>query len=293
MKSATLELQALFDTGGPFCVANCYTITTKSGNVIRVTDADLDVVAGGFTFAKNGILIQREKITNVLGLESSTVSLTVMADDSILAPNGVPFIKAISDGFLDGATINVQKVFAADWSLMPRSIEPGELKGRLHMFEGVVRDTKTSTNEAKITVVSLAYKFDVMLPLNSFGPSCSNTLYDTKCGVNKASHVLNTTTDSAGATNFTFKVNSVTANYLLGTVEFTSGPNTGVKRTITGINVGTGFVTVSQPFPIQPSGENVTLYKGCDRKLTTCTTRFSNQANYRGFPYVPNPESIA
>ena len=95
MKSATPELQALFDTGGPFCIANCYTITTKSGSVIRVTDADIDVVAGGFTFLKNSILIQREKISNVLGLETSTISLTIMADDSVLTPTGQPFIQAI------------------------------------------------------------------------------------------------------------------------------------------------------------------------------------------------------
>lgn len=291
MKSATSELQALFDTGGPFCIANCYTITTKSGSVIRVTDADIDVLAGGFTFVKNGVLIQREKISNVVGLESSTISLTIMADDTILTPAGQPFIQAIGDGFLDGASVNVQKVFAADWSLMQQT---GSIpKGRLNMFDGVVRDAKISTNEAKVTVVSLAYKFDTMLPGNTYGPSCSNTLYDTKCGVNRASHNITTTTEAAGATNFSFVVDGVTADYLLGTIEFTSGPNAGVKRTITGINVGTELVTVSQPFPIQPSGEGVIIYKGCDRKLTTCTTRFANQANYRGFPYVPNPESIA
>lgn len=291
MKSATPELQALFDTGGPFCIANCYTITTKSGSVIRVTDADIDVVAGGFTFVKNSILIQREKISNVLGLETSTIALTIMADDSILTPTGQPFIQAIGNGFLDGAIISVQKVFAADWSLMQQT---GSIpKGRLSMFDGVVRDTKISTNEAKVTVVSLAYKFDTMLPGNAYGPSCSNTLYDTKCGVNKASHTMTTFSEGAMATNFSFVVYGITADYLLGTVEFTEGPNAGVKRTITGVNVSTEFITVSQPFPIQPTGEEVRVYKGCDRTLATCTARFANQANYRGFPYVPNPESIA
>ena len=292
MKAESGNLQALFDTGGPFCIANCYTIAPKSGSVIRVTDADVNVrTAGIFTWTKDGALIKRDKISNTLGLESSTISLTLMADDSILTSTGVPLIKAIGDGYLDGATIIVTKVFSADWASMP--ILTSTNKGWLLMFSGVIRDTKVSTNEAKIIVVSSAYKFETMLPLNSFGPSCSNILYDTKCGVNNASHTQTTTTDSAGATNFSFIVAGITADYLLGTVEFTAGPNINVKRTITGVDTGTGFITVSQPFPVQPAGETVRIYKGCDKKLTTCTTRFSNQSNFRGYPYVPNPESIA
>ena len=291
MKSASGKLQELFDTGGPFCIANCYTITPKLGPVIRVTDADVNVrTAGVFTWTKDGVLIKRDKISSTLGLESSTISLTLMADDSILNFTGTPLIKAIGDGYLDGASISVIKVFSADWSLMPITTID---KGWLSMFSGVIRDTKVSTNEAKITAVSLAYKFETMLPLNAFSPSCSNTLYDTKCTVNKASHNITAITEGVGATNFSFIVYGVTTDYLLGTVEFISGPNTGIKRTITGIDVGSELVTVSQPFPIQPAGEEVRIFKGCDKKLATCTTRFSNQLNFRGYPYVPNPESIA
>jgi uncharacterized phage protein (TIGR02218 family) len=157
----------------------------------------------------------------------------------------------------------------------------------------VVRDTKISTNEARITVVSASYKFETALPLNAFSPSCSNTLYDIKCGLFQGSHQMAALTGGPGDTNFKFTVYGITADYALGTVEFVEGPNLGVKRTIIEVDVPSETVTVSQPFPVQPSGEEVRVIKGCDRKLSTCTTRFANQLNFRGFPYVPNPESIA
>jgi uncharacterized phage protein (TIGR02218 family) len=297
MKQSGGNLQALFDAGGPLCIANCYSIVPKGSiQAIRITDADVSVRftgPGQPTFSKDGPLIKRDKISHVLGLESSTISLTLMADDTILTSAGVPYIKAIGDGFLDGASITVFKVFADDWSVMPLLWNASQPKGWVTMFSGVVRDTKISTNEAKITVVSLSYKFETALPLNAFSPSCSNTLYDTKCGLFQGSHQMSALTGGPGDTNFKFTVYGITADYALGTVEFVEGPNLGVKRTIIEVDVPSETVTVSQPFPVQPSGEEVRVIKGCDRKLSTCTTRFANQLNFRGFPYVPNPESIA
>ena len=36
------------------------------------------------------------------------------------------------------------------------------------------------------------------------------------------------------------------------------------------------------------AGANITLAPGCDRQGTTCRTRFSNYANFRGFEFMPS-----
>jgi hypothetical protein len=38
------------------------------------------------------------------------------------------------------------------------------------------------------------------------------------------------------------------------------------------------------------AGDNFVVYKGCDKTMTICQNRFSNLANFRGFPFVPPPE---
>ncbi len=38
-------------------------------------------------------------------------------------------------------------------------------------------------------------------------------------------------------------------------------------------------------------GDSFTAYQGCDHTLATCRSKFANEANFRGFPFVPTPEA--
>jgi hypothetical protein len=53
-----------------------------------------------------------------------------------------------------------------------------------------------------------------------------------------------------------------------------------------------GFRTLSR-IPLQSTptpGDTFTVYQGCDHTPGTCASKFSNLANFRGFPYVPPPQ---
>jgi uncharacterized phage protein (TIGR02218 family) len=77
--------------------------------------------------------------------------------------------------------------------------------------------------------------------------------------------------------------------YDQGTITFESGINVGVSRTVKQ-STGTGL-TLARPLDYLPSaGDSFVVYKGCDKTMATCQTRFSNLANFRGFPFVPPPE---
>jgi uncharacterized phage protein (TIGR02218 family) len=73
-------------------------------------------------------------------------------------------------------------------------------------------------------------------------------------------------------------------------VTFTSGGNTGVSATIK-LADATGLI-LTYPLPALPAlGDSFTAFQGCDHTLSTCRSKFANEANFRGFPFAPTPEA--
>lgn len=288
MKSVNANMTALLATNGPFFVADCYTIS--NGNITaRWTDCDRPVRLGSLvqTLYNVGPILSRSKTRTVLGLETSTMTVKLTAGPEILW-NGIPIIKAIRQGQLDGASINVQKCIAASYE----TIRSGGANAIL-MFIGIVADVDIVDLTATLNVVSRAYLFDEQLPRNSYSPSCIRTLYDVGCTVNKnAVSVNGTVTSSPDNTHFNSALGQAADYFALGTVQFTSGANSGLTRTVRSFSGGT--FSVSLPLPVQPSaGDTFTASPGCDKQKSTCSGKFSNESNFRGYPYVPSPESVA
>ena len=52
-------------------------------------------------------------------------------------------------------------------------------------------------------------------------------------------------------------------------------------------------VTVLSPFEDLAAGEVIEVFAGCDRSWATCGSKFTNQANFGGWPFWPtkNPYS--
>ncbi|MFM7655410.1 MAG: phage BR0599 family protein, partial [Paracoccaceae bacterium] len=40
------------------------------------------------------------------------------------------------------------------------------------------------------------------------------------------------------------------------------------------------------------AGDTIRLIAGCDRRATTCQTKFANFLNFRGFPHVPGEDYL-
>jgi uncharacterized phage protein (TIGR02218 family) len=103
---------------------------------------------------------------------------------------------------------------------------------------------------------------------------------------------------SAVTDNRRFTVGSVADAsdfFTYGEIEFTSGANDGIAREIKThtLSGGAAVLTLQEPFPFTVAvSDQATLTAGCDRKHTTCSTRFANIANFRGEPYVPGTGQI-
>ncbi|MBX3024942.1 phage BR0599 family protein [bacterium] len=77
-----------------------------------------------------------------------------------------------------------------------------------------------------------------------------------------------------------------------GVLEMLSGDNVYVRRGIRA-HTGGGILELTQPLPYEPAVRDIfRAVPGCDKTWETCGSRFANQARYRGFPYLPTPDSI-
>ena len=78
----------------------------------------------------------------------------------------------------------------------------------------------------------------------------------------------------------------------LGALEFEEGDNNGLVREIVDWTQSNSQVQFFLRFPFTPVvGQRVRLYRGCDKRLETCSTVFSNAINFRGFPHLPGPDT--
>lgn len=85
-------------------------------------------------------------------------------------------------------------------------------------------------------------------------------------------------------------VGSQVGTFDQGTITFTGGPCAGLSRTI---KAGDGSgLTLAYALPQAPAiGDPFTAYVGCDKTMATCAGRFNNLAQFRGFPFIPVPET--
>lgn len=268
-------------------MADLYTITLINGTILRYTDADGDLVYGGNTFYGTDAVISNLKISRdrtkvVVGIQVDvmTVVLHVDADDLI---GGIPFPQFAFNGGFDGATVQVDRCFMATYG--------DTSAGIVNIFNGDVSDVKPSRYEITLAVSSKIERLNIMMPRNIYQPGCTHTVYDAGCGIVKASFSASTACASGSNTSMLNCALSQAIGWFdTGTISFTSGGNTGVSRSVKSYTVG--VFNLSYPLPFLPLvGDTFVAYAGCDKTQATCTTKFSNVINFRGFPYIPVPEA--
>jgi uncharacterized phage protein (TIGR02218 family) len=285
MKTATAALQALLDGTRQFQMADCYTIATVGGEVPRYTSADFDVKLGAYTFSSRGPLVSRGPIRTSVGLEVDTLSITIATGNPAHALNGQPFIAGALDGALDGALVLLERAFFSSWA--------SPAVGSLVMFSGRVSQISGSRHELQVSVKSDLELLNVKLPRNIVTPGCSNTLYGSVCGANRAAVTVTGAIAGVETQRRAFGTALSQANgwFDLGTLTFTSGANAGVSRTVQSFADGTFEFALAWPADIAV-GDAFSVVPGCDGTKATCQVRFNNLPRYRGFPFVPAPETI-
>ncbi len=263
-------------------MADAYTFTLRDGTTLCYTNVDVTFSYGGSTFLANAVLVDGLKYKSGVGLEVDQQQISISARATDTVPGGAPVLQALRDGAFDGCEIVRQRVFFSD-RLGGTAIGAVTLfKGRLGTIDQIGRTS------ARLTVNSDLVLLDIDMPRNVYQPTCLHTLYDAGCTLSKAAFSTSGMV-AAGSTASVIYWSGADQDYQQGTITFTSGVNAGVTATIG--SATTGQLALIYPLQNAPaSGDTFTAAFGCDHRLATCKAKFSNQKNFRAFPYVPPPQ---
>ena len=292
MKPTTAELTSLL-ASRQYVMAKLFTFTLIDGTVLRYTSGDQNITSGSTLYSAGGETGPYfEKEGNranghwSVGLGADTLNIDVLPGSSTV--NSVAFTTAARAGHFDGAA------FQMDYAFMPvyGTIQNG---CQIVIFKGRVAEVAADRNIVSFKINDYRELLNQSMPREVFAATCANTLYDASCTVNPNSF-SNATAAQNGGTQDTIlcALPQATGYYDLGKITFTSGANTGFSYGVSSWTQGSpGILRLVGPVPLTiVTGDVFTAFAGCDRTTGSggCT-KFANIDNFRGFPYVPPPET--
>ena len=309
MRYATPALVNLLRSNTRLPFANCFTIVTQYGADIGTlaakalgnpvgetffyTNSDADVQVGNHIYSSSGLIVKGLRYKLVRGLQIDEQSVTIYANSTDTI-NGVPFLQAVVDGVLDGARLQQSRAFFDPTTWPARPGKPNVAVGAITLFSGGVTTVDdVGRTSATFKVKSDLSLLDVEMPHNLYQASCMWTLFDENCGLDLKLFQVNAVVTSTSTQTVINWTNSRPTDYFAqGVMRFTSGENANISRPVRSSSAS-GVVAV-YPFPHVPAnGDTFLITPGCDHTKDGAQgcPKYKNQRNFRGFPYVPPPET--
>lgn len=252
-------------------LAFCCRVERRDGAGLALTSHDRALLIDGVRYEPSPGMTPAS-IRSELGLEprSSEVAGSLSS-------------KAISEADLlagrwDGASLSL---VAVDWTEVDtngQELIAGEL-GQI--------SSKAGSFEAELLGVAAKLGRPVC-PATS--PLCRAELGDPSCRVDMAGRRERAKVTAASAHLITVD-RPVDDRFQFGRVRFLAGPANGERRTILSAQ-GQQLTLRSAPSADVAIGTPVEIVEGCDRRLSTCSERFANAANFRGEPHLPGNDLL-
>ena len=247
-----------------------------------------DLVVSGQTYSSRAPWLKRSKwnVTNTMAVPSLTVDLMALND----AFNGGASIKQqIHNGVFDGASFLLSRAF------MPTPNDTSSL-GAIDLFGGDTAGIDLIGTTATITIKGKVNKLDQFVPRNIFQIGCNHAFCNPGCTLNRVTYTASYTVGASPTSTFIPWASAPASpgKYALGTIAFTSGPDSAQRRTITAAD--SSGLTLAYPLYSTPApGDAFTAFEGCDKTFNSgsgqsCTDR-ANTQHYRGYEFIPPPNS--
>ncbi len=287
MKAASAGFKTMLSTSQNLMQCDLYTITLASGTVLRYATAPQAIVFGStFLQGKSGTTpgFKRGALKLAIGMQVESIDVTVLFDATTLILGKTPAAFANAGGF-DNARIVIDKLLTPDFNDTSRGI--------VNLFTGIV-----SAVDAMATTVALHCASDLVFlnaqfPRNYYLPACNHALFDAGCGLVKSTYAVAGTCTAGNTTNALYAsgLTQATSYFALGYVIINTGANAGLVRSVKASV--SGVLTLLYPLPVAcATSDTFTAYPGCDKLQATCSAKFNNIGKFRGFPYVPPPETV-
>lgn len=285
MRAMSTALLNFLNSTTQMVTVDLYTFELKNGVTLRFCNASSPVTFGGVTWQQAPAGLTRSKIRWTTGVEVDTLDIDFQADGSIVV-NGTALLAAAVLGLFDNARVTLSRLFMRDWSTPIDTLQ---------LFQGSAGSSEVLRQAVHMTVKSDLDKLNVMIPPSVYQPSCVHALYDMGCAVNPATYRVSGSVSSVGADGGIATGLTQAADWFqMGAIKFTGGQNAGLTRTVKSyLAGGTVYVTKPFPFPVVP-GDAFVITPGCDKLRTgDCTKKYNNTPHFKGFEFIPVPETAA
>ena len=256
-------------------LATCWLITRRDALVLGFTDHPSDLVISGLTY-QAALGYSATDVVTSGDLAVDNLNLAGYIDSpSITEPD-------LMAGLWDYASVEIFEVIVSNLSAGVRRLRRGRI-GEVSLGRTVF--------EAELRGLSQAFT-QQLCELTS--PTCRAALGDARCKVNLTPlTVTGTVTSVTSARVWADTSRSEAAGYFtFGRITWTSGANAGYAMEVKAHAAG-GAITLVLPMPYPIAvGDGYSLVPGCDKLLSTCSTKFSNVINFRGEPHLPGMDEI-
>ena len=264
-------------------MADLYTITLKNGTALRYTSWDTNLTVLGNTFLTGPPNIARSAIEEKLGMDVATLEVTIEASLSDVI-NGVPILQAIGQGLFDGAAFRIDRLFMDSASNQIGTVV------RFSGFIGALDELTRSA--AKLSVNAGTAYLSMQLPAVILQPGCTNTLFDARCGLVKASFAEANMVQAGITVN---KLISLSAKDRWLLRQWANCFYVGRERRVgqSGEDLRWAAVYFQLSAAVCPERRRRVHRLSGMRQNTSHLhqNKFSNLVNFEGFPYVPAPET--
>jgi hypothetical protein len=307
MKTAPTGLITLLGTG-VFVFCDLYQFTLTTGQVLRYTTSDMDIVYAGSTYSSALFFDQLGTKASghwKTGLDTDTWQVYVMpvGVDPVTGASfpikigNTSWLAAVAAGALAGATVDIHRAYWPSWPQPWSSPLAAFSDGSgtyviVDYFAGRVAAVDCMRNQAVISINSWMDVFKIVMPRNYWQSNCRWTLFDAGCQLVQSNFNVPGTAQ-AGTTQsqiVTAGLGLTSGYFALGQVTMTSGLNSGFRRMVKSFDGTTMFLIAPFPFTVAP-GDVFVAYPGCDKTLTTCTVKFGNAVNFGGEDLIPAAET--
>lgn len=279
MKSLNPALQAHLEDGTT-TLAWCWRITRADGMTFGFTDHERTLSFDGTEFEpESGLTASEVRSGSDLSVDAQDAQ-GVLSSDRITETD-------ILDGRWDNAAVEVWRV---NWA------SPAQ---RVLLHRGAIGQIRRGRLAFVAEVRSLAHVLGQTVG-RTFQASCDAALGDARCGVNLEAPAFK----GNGAVIDVLRDRAFTASglgpfaagwFAFGLVEWTSGANAGRRVEVLSHDLvaGVAIVTLLEA-PVRPitAAEAFVVRAGCDKRMATCSAKFANIVNFRGFPHIPGQDAV-
>jgi len=156
----------------------------------------------------------------------------------------------------------------------------------LLLFSGSISSATFNIEKgsAKLIVTSIQEVLDSSIPVKVYSPACPYELYGSRCGLSQLAHLVSVTISGSSIVGTTV-TNVAFSGYDDG--HFAGGwIETDLERVTIITHIGS-TITLLYEFKSLAGSDNLSVYPGCDKLITTCDTVYNNISKFGGFPWVP------